>query len=60
MKIQVIAEGVEIDEQLGFLRQFGCTLVQGYLLGRSMPLAHLIVLLARPGKGKHPSSYRAV
>lgn len=34
MKLQVIAEGVENDAQLGVLRQFGCPLVQGYLVGR--------------------------
>lgn len=34
MKLQVIAEGVENDAQLGVLRQFGCPLIQGYLVGR--------------------------
>jgi EAL domain-containing protein (putative c-di-GMP-specific phosphodiesterase class I) len=42
MKLRVIAEGVEGDAHLGFLRQFGCTLIQGYLLGRPMALASLI------------------
>lgn len=42
MKMRVIAEGVENDAQLGFLRQFGCTLIQGYLLGRPMVLERLI------------------
>ncbi|MRV72137.1 EAL domain-containing protein [Duganella sp. FT92W] len=42
MGIGVIAEGVETDSQLGYLRQFGCTLVQGYLLGRPMPLPQLL------------------
>lgn len=48
MKIQVIAEGIEVDAQFGFLRQFGCTQVQGFFLARPMPLAHLIQLLAPP------------
>lgn len=42
MNLRVIAEGVEQDAHLGFLRQFGCALVQGYLPGRPMRLADLI------------------
>jgi diguanylate cyclase (GGDEF)-like protein len=47
MKIRVIAEGVETDAQLSFLRQFGC-LIQGYLLGRPMGVARLIALHGQP------------
>nr|MDQ3294199.1 GGDEF domain-containing phosphodiesterase [Actinomycetota bacterium] len=32
--LQVVAEGVETDAQLGRLRSLGCTRAQGYLLGR--------------------------
>jgi EAL domain-containing protein (putative c-di-GMP-specific phosphodiesterase class I) len=39
MKLRVVAEGVETDAHLGFLRQFGCALVQGYLPGRPVRLA---------------------
>jgi EAL domain-containing protein (putative c-di-GMP-specific phosphodiesterase class I) len=42
MKLHVIAEGVETDAQLNFLRQFGCDFIQGYVLSRPMPLADLI------------------
>ena len=42
MKLQVVAEGVETDAHLGFLRQFGCALVQGYLPGRPVVIAELL------------------
>jgi EAL domain-containing protein (putative c-di-GMP-specific phosphodiesterase class I) len=35
--LAVIGEGVETRQQLTMLRQYGCTEVQGYLLGRPMP-----------------------
>ena len=34
LNLLVVAEGVENDAQLGFLRQEGCNLIQGYLTGR--------------------------
>ena len=43
----VIAEGVEEPDQLRFLRAEGCEAVQGYLLGRPMPVEEFEALLAR-------------
>ena len=37
MGIEVVAEGVETEAQLSFLRDIGCDEVQGYYLGRPMP-----------------------
>ncbi|WP_158291900.1 bifunctional diguanylate cyclase/phosphodiesterase [Paracraurococcus ruber] len=39
LKLDIVAEGVETDLQLRELRILRCRLVQGYLLGRPMPLA---------------------
>lgn len=32
-----IAEGVETEEQLSYMKQIGCSVIQGYLLGKPMP-----------------------
>ena len=36
MNLFVVAEGVEVEEQLNFLRESGCDCVQGYLLGKPL------------------------
>jgi EAL domain-containing protein (putative c-di-GMP-specific phosphodiesterase class I) len=37
--IRVVAEGIEREDQLRALRELGCEMGQGYLLGRPMELA---------------------
>ncbi|HVS30664.1 MAG TPA: EAL domain-containing protein, partial [Thermoanaerobaculia bacterium] len=39
LKLRVVAEGVETEEQLAFLRREGCTDMQGYLHSRPAPAA---------------------
>gem|GEM_PF-551266 len=42
LHLNVIAEGVETDNQLAFLRQFGDTLIQGFVLSRPLHIDDLI------------------
>ncbi len=43
----VLAEGVETDEQLSFLRDRGCDHYQGYLFSRPVPATEFVNLLGR-------------
>jgi diguanylate cyclase len=45
LKLKVIAEGVETEAQLAFLRQQGCYLIQGFLYSRPLPIAEIQALL---------------
>jgi diguanylate cyclase (GGDEF)-like protein/PAS domain S-box-containing protein len=45
MDLSVMAEGVETEEQRGFLTGLGCHSFQGYLFSRPLPLEELEVLL---------------
>jgi len=42
MGSHVIAEGVEKEEQLAILRQYGCDYIQGYLWGRPAPIEEIL------------------
>ena len=45
LRLDVIAEGVETEDQLNRLRELGCDYAQGFLLARPMPAADLVVRL---------------
>ncbi len=47
--LKLVAEGVETQEQLMFLRHEGCDLVQGYPMSKAIPADAFMALLSTPG-----------
>jgi diguanylate cyclase (GGDEF)-like protein len=43
--LDIVAEGVESQEILDALRDYGCTLAQGYFIGKPMPAEELATLM---------------
>jgi diguanylate cyclase (GGDEF)-like protein len=50
LKLRVVAEGVEDEDQLAFLRRQGCDAIQGRLFSRPLPADELVALLTE-GRG---------
>jgi EAL domain-containing protein (putative c-di-GMP-specific phosphodiesterase class I) len=49
LQVNVVAEGVETQEQMQFLRQKRCGEAQGYLISRPLPADDLTTII-----GNHP------
>jgi EAL domain-containing protein (putative c-di-GMP-specific phosphodiesterase class I) len=47
LSLEVVAEGVETPEQLSFLRNLGCDMVQGYLFMRPVSLEEFLARLEK-------------
>lgn len=47
LKIKVVAEGVETEKQLAFLRSQGCDMTQGYIFSPAVPAWKIEELLAK-------------
>ena len=58
LRMDVVAEGVEIEEQLNFLQSLGCTYVQGLLFGNPMSSDNYLELLLAQAEGT--DAYRAL
>ncbi|MGI3776871.1 MAG: putative bifunctional diguanylate cyclase/phosphodiesterase [Janthinobacterium lividum] len=58
MKLRVVAEGVETERQLAWLRQRRCDEFQGYLFSRPIPRATFEDVLARERDGGPPPSLK--
>jgi diguanylate cyclase (GGDEF)-like protein/PAS domain S-box-containing protein len=49
LEMSIVAEGVETLEQLSFLADEGCDVVQGYFLGKPFPIGHYAAMVGRNG-----------
>jgi EAL domain-containing protein (putative c-di-GMP-specific phosphodiesterase class I) len=49
LKLKVVAEGVESEEQASVLRLLSCDEMQGYLFSKPLPAPELLTLLRAPG-----------
>jgi EAL domain-containing protein (putative c-di-GMP-specific phosphodiesterase class I) len=54
LKLEIVAEGVEDEEQRAFLVRRGCSSMQGYLLGRPVPIAEFERRYGALGTGQLP------
>lgn len=55
LRLRVVAEGVDSEEQAKMLRLLHCDQIQGYLFSKRLPLDQMTALLEKRLKNKHLS-----
>jgi len=60
LQLEIVAEGVETEEQLVMLRSLGCSNVQGYLLGRPMSAEAITVIIRDQTGHTRPATLHSV
>jgi EAL domain-containing protein (putative c-di-GMP-specific phosphodiesterase class I) len=56
LQMAVVAEGVETDEQIAFLRQHGCEFAQGFRYSKPVPLEAMRLMIQRDNLKDTPKS----
>ena len=57
MNLRVVAEGVETAEQLAFLRDNGCDVMQGFLYSEPVSADDCLALIVRQATSSADSSF---
>ncbi|WP_232465170.1 EAL domain-containing protein [Oleiphilus messinensis] len=60
LKLNIVAEGVETETQLKYLKALGCQEVQGFYFGRPQPAEYILTLLAEHKNSQQKNQYEAV
>lgn len=60
LKLSVVAEGVETEQQLAILRKQGCPITQGYLFSKPIPAEQFLLLLEQHATSNKPLEIRSV
>jgi EAL domain-containing protein (putative c-di-GMP-specific phosphodiesterase class I) len=55
LEMSIVAEGVETQEQLGFLADVGCDAVQGYFIGKPRRSGSMLRWSAAPTAAMEPA-----
>lgn len=51
LSLDLVAEGVETQEQVDWLKKNGCTIVQGYHFSKPLPMPEFLEWLSQSGRG---------